>query len=184
MSIIEQVYREEKYFLACVKIAGQDADDLYQHVNLMILERENKGNLNFEGRSTFYTYYYRIAWNEYTDKSHSFYRIHTGKVRTETIDRNAVMYSVNSEDGAYMFTELIRDKIYNSNNFLTLVDDFARTPHKDKDEMFVKELYLECTKPNFIGVTDLSIRTGINKMTIYGALKRFTKLYDDYSNSV
>jgi len=163
VSIINQIYADKKYLLACKKIAGQNGDDLLQHVSLMLLEKENKGTLTYDSTKNLYTYFYRIARNEYVNKKNSFHKLYVSTTFTTA-------------------TPLEEEDTIEPNP-LDSLDTYARTPSTTKGEKFIKEVYLEYTKPNFKGVTTLSYQTGINKMTIYAALQRFKKSYDNYINN-
>lgn len=162
MSVIHEIYSDPKFYGACVKIAGNHADDLYQHVNLLILEKENAGTFACKNLKT---YYYSIARNAYFNKSHSFRKQMFGRIQTTLINGTA------PTDQPYQ-------------NKYESIDDFARLPPKSKSERFIKEVYLECTDINFKGIANLAHQTGINKRTIYGALYRFRKLYHDHLDHI
>jgi len=164
MSVIETIYKDPKFYGACKKIAGQYADDLYQHVNLKILEKEIKGTFKY---NKLHQYYYSIAKREFTSKTHSFRRLHFDRLDTTPLE-----------------TEIENFIGADSNFFYTLADEYARTPSKSRSEWFVKEVYLECTKPDFISIVNLSNRTKITRPTLYGALHRFRTLFYDYLDTV
>jgi len=112
-------------------------------------------------------YYYSIAKREYTSKTHSFRKIHFGRVETTPLNIDVENFIATT-----------------SENFYTLADEFARTSSANKSEWFVKQVYLECTLPNFKSIADLSNRTKITKPTLYGALHRFRTIYYDYLDTV
>jgi DNA-directed RNA polymerase specialized sigma24 family protein len=166
VTFITEIYADKKYLLACKKIAGQNGDDLFQHVSLMLLEREQSGRSTFDNTKNLYTYFYRIAYNEYTNRLKSFHK------QYRTPNKNTI--SINQDREAPLKESNL--------SLLDHLDTYARTPSKTKSEKFIKEVYLECTKPSFKGVTALSYQTGISNKTIYAALKRFKTLYDDNHN--
>ena len=82
MSIINELYEDAKYFKACQKIAGPNADDLHQHVNIMFYELEQAGKLNLKSKNCLYSYYRTTAKREYYNKHSPFNRLHRERFQT------------------------------------------------------------------------------------------------------
>jgi len=167
VSVIEEIYKDEKYFRACQKIAGQEADDLFQHINLKILELERAGKFNC--KKNLFSYFYTMAKREFFGKRDKYRRTHHERHETTSFE----VYHDTPDDT----TQSPNDQHFQD------LDDFARSPAATESEQMIKGVYLEITKPDFAGIKDLSKRTKINKFTLYGALHRFRELYNDSIDS-
>ena len=179
---IETIYADPKYFKACQKIAGTDADDLYQFINIKILEKERAGKFKCE---KLYPYYFTMAKREYYSKRDRFAREHRQRFQTVELTTFKTRREKETNYDTYEPTTEEADQIENVNaEHFEALDVFARTPSQTESIKMIKDVYLEVTKNTFKGITDLSNRTGIHKRTLYGALYRFRELYNDYIDTV
>ena len=184
MSVIEIIYKDPIYLKACQKIAGQEADDLFQFINIKIYELEKAGKFNCK---KLYPYYFTMAKREFYSQRDKFAKEHRQRINFEALD-DMKQSRNRSNETTYRYKTnepTNEDELINVNaeRFQDL-DDFARTPSKNESEQMIKDVFKEITKQEFKGITDLSNRTGIHKRTLYGALYRFRELYNDSINTL
>jgi DNA-directed RNA polymerase specialized sigma24 family protein len=163
--IIETIYKDERYYKACLKITNgdtDDADDLFQHTNIRILEKERAGKFHAKN---LYSYYFVMAKRDYFSNRDKFARTHRERLPTTQLM---------GDDYVNDITESVNEELFQA------LDDFARSPSKNKHERFIKDVYLEVTKPDFEGISKLAKKTNINIQTFYSALYRFRELF--YNN--
>ena len=167
--VIEQIYREERYYKACLKITNGDTDDaqdLFQHTNIRILEKERAGKFHAKN---LYSYYFVMAKRDYFSTRDKFAKAHRERLDTTQLMGDDFTSDENQSVNKELFEAL---------------DEFARTPSQTHSERFIKDVYLEVTKPDFKGISSLGRKTGINIQTFYSALYRFRELFYNSVDSI